>query len=275
MPDWVLVYGDTNSTLAGALAACKLCIPCAHIEAGLRSFNREMSEEHNRVLTDRCSDLLFCPTQTAVNNLAKEGIHKGVHLVGDTMYDAVLQFSGIASKRSTILEDLGLKSKEYLLATIHRPQNADVPENLQNILTAFLEINEPIVFPIHPRTKQHVMSSHFEIHNSKVLCIPPVGYLDMLMLEQNARAIFTDSGGVQKEAHFFGVPCFTMRTETEWIETVELGWNVIVGADRAKIVEAFQCVKPGISRTGTYGDGKAAEKIVKNLMRCQNDLIRS
>lgn len=264
-PDWVLVYGDTNSTLAGALAACKLRIPCAHIEAGLRSFNREMPEEHNRVLTDHCADLLFCPTQTAVNNLAKEGIIKGVRLVGDTMYDAVLQFSEIARKQSTILEDLGLKSKGYLLATVHRPYNTDVPENLQNILSAFFEINEPIVFPIHPRTKQYLINSNFKIQDSILRCIPPVGYLDMLILEQNARIILTDSGGMQKEAYFFGVPCVTMRTETEWIETVESGWNVIVGADREKIVEAFRCFKSDNPRPGLYGDGRAAEKIVKNL----------
>ncbi len=153
-PDWVLVYGDTNSTLAGALAACKLRIPLAHVEAGLRSFNREMPEEHNRVLTDHCSDLLFCPTQTAVDNLAREGITKGVHLVGDTMYDAVLQFAEIARQRSTILQDLGLKPKEYLLATVHRPSNTDHPDNLRNILAAFAEIEEPIIFPVHPRTRQ-------------------------------------------------------------------------------------------------------------------------
>ena len=164
-PDWVLVYGDTNSTLAGALAAVKLYIPLAHVEAGLRSFNREMPEEHNRVLTDHCSDLLFCPTQTAVDNpstgsghrLAREGITQGVHLVGDTMYDAVLQFAEIACQRSTILQDLGLKPKGYLLATVHRPYNTDVPENLRNILAAFAEIEEPIIFPVHPRTRQRIV----------------------------------------------------------------------------------------------------------------------
>ena len=156
-PDWVLVYGDTNSTLAGALAACKLHIPLAHVEAGLRSFNREMPEEHNRVLTDHCSDLLFCPTQTAVDNLAREAITQGVHLVGDTMYDAVLQFSEIARHRSTILQDLDLKPKGYLLATVHRPYNTDIPENLRNILAAFAEIEEPIILPIHPRIHQGIV----------------------------------------------------------------------------------------------------------------------
>jgi len=280
-PDWVLVYGDTNSTLAGALAAVKLHIPIAHIEAGLRSFNREMPEEHNRVLTDHCSDLLFCPSQTAVNNLRNEGFinivtnssplipnpysSPLVTNVGDTMYDAVLQFSEIASRESTILEDLGIKPKEYLLATVHRPYNTDIPENLQNILAAFLEIDEPIIFPVHPRTKQCLINSSSNIQNSKLRCIPPVGYLDMLVHEQNAKAILTDSGGMQKEAYFLGVPCVTMRTETEWVETVQAGWNVVVGADREKIVEAVRSFKMDNPRLELYGDGGAAKKIIQHL----------
>jgi len=290
-PDYVLVYGDTNSTLAGALAAVKLHIPIAHVEAGLRSFNREMPEEHNRVLTDHCADILFCPTETAVNNLRNEGfadiVNDGKMLeeelfekelsalsfelsplvvnVGDTMYDAVLQFSEIARRQSTILEDLGIKSKEYLLATVHRPYNADVPENLQNILSAFIEINEPIIFPVHPRTKQCLINSKLSIQNSKLRCIPPVGYLEMLMLEQNAKAILTDSGGMQKEAYWFGVPCITLRDETEWVETVEAGWNVVVGADRKKIVDAVRCFKTDKPRPELYGNGRAAEKIVEGL----------
>lgn len=290
-PDWVLVYGDTNSTLAGALAAVKLHIPIAHVEAGLRSFNREMPEEHNRVLTDHCADLLFCPSQTAVQNLQKEGfsniINDGKLLerkffenalsafsfqlsplvinVGDTMYDAVLQFSEIARKQSTILEELELTSKEYLLATVHRPYNTNIPENLQNILSAFLEINEPIVFPVHPRTKQCLIDSTFNLQNSKLRCIPPVGYLDMLMLEQNAKALLTDSGGMQKEAYFFGVPCVTMRTETEWIETAQAGWNVVVGANREKIINAVRSFKTGTPRPKLYGDGRAAENVIQYL----------
>jgi len=289
-PDWVLVYGDTNSTLAGALAAAKLHIPIAHIEAGLRSFNREMPEEINRVLTDHCADILFCPTQNAVDNLQAEGITntsspahqltslsanqlpRTVALVGDTMYDAVLQFSEIACRKSTILEELGIKPKEYLLATVHRPYNTDIPENLQSILSAFLEINEPIIFPIHPRTRQcladlktiSVPSAGSE-RDSNLKLIPPVGYLDMLMLEQNAKAILTDSGGMQKEAYFFGVPCVTMRTETEWVETVEAGWNVAVGADREEIVEAASSFKTDKPRPELYGDGRAAEKIAHHL----------
>jgi len=275
-PDWVLVYGDTNSTLAGALAAVKLRIPLAHVEAGLRSFNREMPEEHNRVLTDHCSDLLFCPTQTAVDNLAREGItgdkdHRiGVHLVGDTMYDAVLQFAEIARQRSTILQDLGLKPKGYLLATVHRPYNTDIPENLRNILAAFAEIEEPIIFPIHPRTRQRIVE--FGLSNVKretwnVKLIEPVGYLDMLALEQHARMILTDSGGMQKEAYFFGVPCVTLRPETEWVETVEAGWNVVVAASRAQIVGVVNGREwPKGMPPAMFGDGRAAPGIVVRLM---------
>lgn len=284
-PDRVLVYGDTNSTLAGALAAAKLHIPIAHVEAGLRSFNREMPEEINRVLTDHCADILFCPTQNAVDNLQAEGITnvsspsyqlnsslaqelpRTVALVGDTMLDAALQFSEIAQKRSTILEDLGIKPKEYLLATVHRPYNTDIPENLESILSAFFEINEPIIFPVHPRTRKILESFFSSLLTPYPLLkmIPPVGYLDMLMLEQNAKAILTDSGGMQKEAYFFGVPCVTMRTETEWVETVEVGWNIVVGADRGKIVEAVRSFKTDKPRPELYGDGRAAEKIIQHL----------
>ena len=277
-PDWVLVYGDTNSTLAGALAAVKLYIPLAHVEAGLRSFNREMPEEHNRVLTDHCSDLLFCPTQTAVDNLAREGITQGVHLVGDTMYDAVLQFAEIARQRSTILQDLGLKPKSYLLATVHRPYNTDIPENLCNILAVLAEIEEPIIFPIHPRTRQRIVEFGLDnprsetytehsrsIRNPKL--IEPVGYLDMLVLEQHARMILTDSGGMQKEAYFFGVPCVTLRPETEWVETVRAGWNVVVAASRAQIVRAVNGREwPQETPPAVFGDGRAAHGIVAQLM---------
>jgi UDP-N-acetylglucosamine 2-epimerase len=275
-PDSVLVYGDTNSTLAGALAAVKLHIPIAHVEAGLRSFNREMPEEHNSVLTDHCADILFCPTQNAVDNLQAEGIisraqeltgssanqlPRTVALVGDTMYDAVLQFSEIAQRRSTILEDLAIKPKEYLLATVHRPYNTDIPGNLQNILSAFLEINEPIIFPVHPRTRQKLTSLPAHLLKSLIL-IPPVGYLDMLMLEQNAKVILTDSGGMQKEAYWVEVPCVTLRDETEWVETVKAGWNVVVGVDYKKIVDAACSFKCSDHRPDIYGDGRAAERIV-------------
>ena len=265
-PDWVLVYGDTNSTLAGALAGVKLHLPVAHIEAGLRSFNREMPEEHNRVLTDHCADLLFCPTQTAVDNLAREGITQGVHRVGDTMYDAVLQFSEMARERSIILQDLGLKPKEYLLATVHRPYNTDIEENLRNILAAFGEIGEPIVFPVHPRTRKKIagLEGTLDLQRSasNLQLIEPVGYLDMLMLEQHARLILTDSGGMQKEAYFFGVPCVTLRPETEWVETVEAGWNVLAGADIGRIVMATREFPLPESCPTVYGDGQAAFGIV-------------
>ena len=191
--------------------------------------------------------------------------------VGDTMYDAVLQFSEIAQRQSTILEDLGLKSKEYLLATVHRPYNTDIPENLQNILSAFIEINEPIIFPVHPRTRKLLEAnsfSHLTSHASLKM-IPPVGYLDMLILEQNAKAILTDSGGMQKEAYFFGVPCITMRTETEWVETVEVGWNVVVGADYKKIVDAASLIKPPAAQLPElYGNGRAGERIV-HILSCK------
>jgi len=276
-PDWVLVYSDTNSTLAGALAACKLRIPLAHVEAGLRSFNREMPEEHNRVLTDHCSDLLFCPTQTAVDNLAREGITKGVHLVGDTMYDAVLQFAEVARQRSTILQDLGLKPKGYLLATVHRPYNTDNPENLRNILAAFAKIEEPIIFPVHPRTRQKMAEFGLSdpqsaIRNPKF--IEPVGYLDMLMLEQNARLILTDSGGMQKEAYWLGVPCVTLRPETEWVETVEAGWNTVVGTGKEKLFATIAQQTDNCRRVLPLliEDGQSTTKVVDIIARSWRQL---
>ncbi|MDM8527682.1 UDP-N-acetylglucosamine 2-epimerase (non-hydrolyzing) [Anaerolineales bacterium HSG24] len=265
-PDWVLVYGDTNSTIAGALAAIKLHIPVAHVEAGLRSFNREMPEEHNRVLTDHCADLLFCPTQTAVDNLAHEGVSQGVHLVGDTMYDAVLQFSKIAQQQSTILQNLELMPQEYLLATVHRPYNTDVPENLANIISAFLELGEPVVFPVHPRTRKVIEALDIDIPADKNLrLIEPVGYLDMLMLEQNARMMMTDSGGMQKEAYFFAIPCITLRPETEWVETVETGWNRLVGADKQQIIKDVQDFMKPQTHLPLYGNGTASELIADKL----------
>lgn len=270
-PDWVLVYGDTNSTLAGALAACKLHIPLAHLEAGLRSFNPTMPEEHNRVLTDHCSNLLFCPTQTAVDNLNREGITKEVHLVGDTMYDAVLQFAEVALHRSTILQELGLDSREYVLATVHRAYNTDIPENLCNILSALASVGNKVIFPVHPRTRQRIselngMSGLYR-SSSKVRMIEPVSYLDMLVLEKNARVILTDSGGMQKEAYFFGVPCVTLRPETEWVETVEVGWNVVTGVSPNRIIEAVQNgTRPSGPQPKLFGNGDAALQIVKTLL---------
>ena len=264
-PDIVFVYGDTNSTLAGALAAVKLQFRLAHIEAGLRSYNRQMPEEHNRVLTDQCSDLLFCPTQTAVNNLAREGLQKGIHLVGDTMYDAVLHFTKIATQNSKILHTLRLMPKGYLLTTIHRAYNTDNPEVLKTILSAFGQVEEIIVFPIHPRTRDAVKCANLSIPPN-VKMIEPVGYLDMLTLEKNARIILTDSGGIQKEAYFFGVPCLTLRTETEWVETTQTGWNLIVGFDPKRIVNGITLHKwPNTPPVPLFGDGNASQKIISLL----------
>ncbi len=267
--DWVLVYGDTNSTLAGALAAVKLCLPVAHVEAGLRSFNRSMPEEHNRVLTDHCADLLFCPTQTAVDLLAREGLTRGVHRVGDVMVDALWGHAELARERSTILHAMHLTPKGYLLATVHRPYNTDVPENLRNILDAFADIcrlsGQPLVLPLHPRTRK-VLDELDLRPPAAVRVIDPVGYLDMLALEQSARLILTDSGGIQKEAYCLAVPCITLRPETEWIETVETGWNVVVHADRMAIVRAaVERSWPSTEPPPVFGDGHAAERIVALL----------
>ena len=268
-PDKVLVYGDTNSTLAGSLAACKLHIPIAHVESGLRSFNRAMPEEHNRVVADHCSDILFCPTKTAVSNLAHEGISQGVHLVGDTMLDAVRQFSKIGEKKSTILKTLDLTPKEYVLATVHRPYNTDNPENLFNIFKAFQQLERTVILPVHPRTRlklRELGGGHVVEHQSSNLkLIDPVGYLDMLVLEKNAHMIMTDSGGIQKEAYFFAVPCITLRPETEWIETVESGWNVLAGAALDKIAQAATSTSWPSEIENLFGDGDAAAKIVPLL----------
>ena len=263
-PDWVVVYGDTNSTLAGALAAVKLKVPVAHVEAGLRSFNREMPEEHNRVLTDHCSDLLFCPTQTAVENLDREGIIRGVHLVGDVMYDSVLHNIKLAEKNSRILEELNLKPKSYALATVHRAENTDNPTRLKSIFNAFHQIAKnklPVIIPLHPRTREKLNNSETYQHNNLVL-IDPVSYLDMLLLEKQAKVILTDSGGVQKEACWFEVPCVTLRNETEWVETLESGWNVLIGSDPSHIIKAVENAKLGLKLKDIYKKAKAAEQII-------------
>lgn len=257
-PDRVLVYGDTNSTLAGSLAAVKLHIPVAHVEAGLRSFNRAMPEEINRVLTDHVSDLLLCPSQTAVDNLAAEGITQGVHLVGDVMYDALMYAVDRAKTRSTILTDLELTTKSYLLATVHRAENTDDETRLRGIFEAFEAIKETIVLPLHPRTAKMLDKFKLTPNIENLKLIDPVGYLDMTTLAQNARLILTDSGGLQKEAYWLGVPCVTLRDETEWVETVEAGWNVIAGANREKIVAATRDFPPPADRPALYGVGKSA-----------------
>jgi UDP-GlcNAc3NAcA epimerase len=262
-PDCVLVYGDTNTTLAAALAACKLGIRLAHVEAGLRSYNRTMPEEHNRVLTDHCSDLLFCPTQTAVDNLHGEGIRHGVHLVGDVMYDAVLHFGERARSQSRILDSLGVRPGEYLLATVHRAYNTDDPVVLGRLLNAFDAVGETVIFPLHPRTRARLqMRDNGADRNVRL--IDPVGYLDMLTLERNARVILTDSGGVQKEAFFFEVPCVTLRPETEWVETVSAGWNIVAGTEPDRIVSAVHYARrPAEPAPRVFGDGKAAQRIAE------------
>jgi UDP-N-acetylglucosamine 2-epimerase len=242
-PDLVIVYGDTNSTLAGALAAVKQKIPVAHVEAGLRSFKRSMPEEVNRVLTDQVSSLLFCPTKTSVQNLRKEGITKGVHLVGDVMYDSLRQHIRRAEKISGIMKKLNLSKKNFYLITIHRAENTDLQENLRKIAEILSGLDKKTVFPVHPRTKKSL--SGFNLSDNlkskgHLLLIDPVSYLDMLVLEKNARCVLTDSGGVQKEAFFLETPCLTLREETEWVETVENGWNELVGLDKEKVEK---CVK--------------------------------
>lgn len=268
-PELVLVYGDTNSTLAGALVGAKLTIPVAHVEAGLRSLNRSMPEEINRVLTDQVSDFLFAPTSAAVTNLAREGIVNGVHLVGDVMCDVLRHNSAIAATRSTILKTLALKSGDYVLATIHRPSNTDDRERLGAILTALAASECDVVLPLHPRTRDRI--SEFGMHIflrdcGRVRVIEPVGYFDMLALESNARVVLTDSGGVQKEAYMLGVPCVTVRSETEWVETVEAGWNTLVGDSLSRIPELLAATKSDLKpRPDVYGNGTAARQIRRIL----------
>jgi UDP-N-acetylglucosamine 2-epimerase len=316
-PDVVLVYGDTNTTLAGALAAVKLHIPVAHVEAGLRSFNRRMPEEINRVLTDHVASFLFCPTQQAVDNLKDEGIGRGsssahkpvsssskevecdpvqkiedsstnefmnlrgnlfslspithdlmpiVVMVGDVMYDSVLFNLKIAETKSKIIEKLNLKSKAYALATVHRAENTDDSHRLQAIFEALGKISAEglgVVLPLHPRTRKLLDASR--LSDTKINIIEPVSYLDMLELEQQAQLILTDSGGVQKEAYWMKVPCITLRDETEWIETIETGWNILAGADRDKIIESATDDRRPSTQYPAYGDGKAGEKIVDIL----------
>jgi UDP-N-acetylglucosamine 2-epimerase len=263
-PDLVLVFGDTNSTLAGALAASKLNIRVAHVEAGLRSFDKTMPEEINRVLTDHCSDLLFCPTKTSVRNLEMEGISEGVYLTGDVMVDVLQEAIKIAEKRVNILDQLQLRSKEYYLATIHRAENTDNAEKLRDISEALSEIGET-VFPCHPRTENSLKQfGLWEKLMEKVRIVKPVGYLEMLMLEKEARKVLTDSGGVQKEAYILKVPCITLRERTEWVETVEDKWNVLSGTDKTKIIKLAREFEPTVeTHRERFGDGKATKKIMQ------------
>jgi UDP-N-acetylglucosamine 2-epimerase len=263
-PDWVMVYGDTNSTLAGALAASKLRIPIAHVEAGLRSFNRAMPEETNRVVADHLSDLLLCPSRSAVENLAAEGIRAGVHVVGDVMFDALMFARDRAQTRSDVLTRLGLAERRYVVATVHRAENTDDPARLAGILGALDQSAHRVVFPVHPRTRKVIARSGAPAAGP-VSFIDPLGYLDMVRLVGGARAVVTDSGGLQKEAYWLAVPCVTVRDETEWVETVAAGWNTVVGSDRDRIVAALRHFAPPAHRPAIYGEAGAAERCVRLL----------
>jgi len=272
-PDWVIVFGDTNSTLAGALSASKLQIPVAHVEAGLRSFNRRMPEEINRVLVDHTSDLLFAPTHTAERNLVNEGIpSQRIHVVGDVMFDGALHYGAKAEAQSQILRRLHLSTSDYVLATVHRAENTDDADRLTAIWSGLQELSREIrvVLPLHPRTRK-LLSQHSVLSttDTRFTVCEPVGYLDMVMLEKNARLIVTDSGGVQKEAFFHKVPCVTLREETEWVELVELGWNRLIVPNNARTI-ANGCRQALGSQPGRisspFGDGSSAQKMVRSLI---------
>ena len=276
-PDLIIVYGDTNSTLAGALVGAKLKIPIAHVEAGLRSFNKNMPEEINRILTDHISTVLFAPTETAIKNLRNEGIIKGVYKVGDIMFD-VAKESIQRIDEEKVLNKYGLKQKKYILVTIHRAESTDLKENLNTIIEALKEISEKgikLIFPIHPRTKKALETFNIKIDkNENFLLISPVSYFEMLVLEKNSKLIITDSGGVQKEGYFFKVPCIIPRNETEWIELIDSGWNVLSGIDKNKIIE--NSLSLYFNGSGEkewlpfYGEGKTAENII-NIIKEEFD----
>jgi UDP-N-acetylglucosamine 2-epimerase len=264
-PQWLLIFGDTNSTLAGALAASKLHIPIAHVEAGLRSFNRRMPEEINRVVADHLSQLLLCPSETAVKNLSAEGITRGVHLVGDVMLDVLRWACQRAEKKSdAILSRFELEPKGYLLATMHRSENTDDPKRLSAILEAFNACDEPVLFPVHPRSRRMIENGRCVL-KPHVRMIEPLGYFEMVTVTNSARLVLTDSGGLQKEAYWLGVPCLTLREETEWVETVAAGWNTLVGSETDKIVNAVRTLAPPAGRVSLYGDGCVAAKCVDLL----------
>ena len=263
-PDLVLVYGDTNSTLAGALAAAQLHLAVAHVEAGMRSGDWSMPEELNRVLTDHASDLLLCSTPTAVANLEREGAHGRVELVGDVMADVSLAFASVAEERSRALEQHGVTPGEYLLVTAHRAGNVDDPERLRRLVELLEALPTTAVFPLHPRTRARLENAGMLERLAaaeQLKLVAPLGYLDFLVLARNARAILTDSGGVQKEAYLLGTPCITLRNTTEWVETVEQGWNVLVDLNREAALSALQRKPPAGERPELYGGGHAAERI--------------
>jgi len=263
-PDLVLVYGDTNSTLAGALAAAQSGVAVAHVEAGMRSFDRSMPEELNRVLTDHASELLLCPTETAMTNLAREAVAGSAHLVGDVMADVSLAFRPIAAERSTVLADHGLEPGGYVLATAHRAGNVDAPDRLERLVALLEAVPQTCVLALHPRTAARLEAAGLGERVAAapaLVVLPPQGYLDFLALTAGAHAVLTDSGGVQKEAYLLGVPCVTLRETTEWVETVEAGWNVLVGLDRDAALGALQRPRPPSQRPELYGGGRAAERV--------------
>jgi UDP-GlcNAc3NAcA epimerase len=265
-PDVVLLYGETNSTLAGAIAAAKIDPLVAHVEAGLRSYNRDMPEEINRVLTDHASDLLFAPSESAAETLTVEGITNGVYVVGDVMYDSILWARDVAHQESSVLEELELDPGEFILSTVHRAGNTDDPDRLDSILAGLAAAQLPVVLPVHPRTEKRLQEyGLWEKATTELEVVEPVGYLDFVRLLDASERVATDSGGVQKEAFYLDTPCVTMREETEWVETVESGWNVLVGSDGGAIEREL---KKGCSLEGKptpYGDGSAAEQIVEVL----------
>jgi UDP-N-acetylglucosamine 2-epimerase len=262
-PELALVYGDTNSTLAGALAAAQADIPVGHVEAGMRSFDRSMPEELNRVLTDHASDLLLCSTDTAMENLRREGVSGETHLVGDVMADVSLAFRDVSERRSRALEERGLEPGSYLVVTAHRAGNVDVPERLRLLVELLEALPARAVFPLHPRTRkrldEHGLMERLEAVPGLDLT-PPLGYLDFLKLARHARAVVTDSGGVQKEAYLLGVPCVTLRDRTEWVETVQAGWNVLVDLDRSAALAAIER-RPPAERPELYGGGRAGDRV--------------
>jgi UDP-GlcNAc3NAcA epimerase len=263
-PDLVLVYGDTNSTLAGALCAAQLPVPLGHVEAGMRSFDRRMPEELNRVVADQASDLLLCSTETAMRNLEREAAPGERHLVGDVMADVLLSARDIAERRSQALERHGLEQGRYLLVTAHRPGNVDAPDRLARLVELLVALPVEALFPVHPRTRARLDSAGLiaELERaSHIKLLPPLGYLDFLTLARNARAILTDSGGLQKEALLLGVPCLTLRDTTEWVETVESGWNVLVDLDREAALAALERGRPASEPPDLYGGGRAGERI--------------
>lgn len=260
-PHTVIVYGDTNSTLAGVLAAAKLHVPVAHVEAGLRSFNRAMPEEINRVVADHLSTWLFAPSDAAATQLGREGIRHGVHVVGDIMLDALCLHGEHSVARSRALERLALPLKGYYIATVHRAENTDDPGRLRSIVEALSGLDLPVVFPLHPRTRER-MREHGVVPGRNVRVLEPIGYLDMLALQAQAACVLTDSGGVQKEAYYLRVPCVTMRNETEWTETVATGWNVLAGTDVERIIAAVRGrTQDEVSHPPLYGDGRTAQRI--------------